>query len=72
MIAAIKHDFNVELISNSGDSCLFAALRKGGNSKISSIYGPWQSHIMGAWHFVSFKIFASVAASVSMVAGLAM
>jgi hypothetical protein len=52
MIQMTKADFDVELLATSGEAALFGALRKGGNQHISTPNGPWQSHVMGGWHFV--------------------
>ncbi len=52
IFARTKADFNAELVCTSGDAALFAALRKGGNKRVSTPNGPWQSHVMGVWHFV--------------------
>jgi hypothetical protein len=53
MIAMTKIDFDVDLISTCGESALFAALRKGGTERVSTANGPWQTHVMGVWHFVA-------------------
>lgn len=48
-----KVEFDVDVIAASGESALFAALRKGGTERISTHNGPWQTHVMGVWHFVA-------------------
>ena len=48
-----KTDFDVDLIGTCGESALFGALRKGGSERVSTANGPWQSHVMGVWHFVA-------------------
>jgi hypothetical protein len=53
MTSMTKVDFDVDLISTCGKSALFAALRKGGTERASSNNGPWQTHVMGVWHFVA-------------------
>ena len=52
MIQMTKADFDVELLATSGNSALFGALRKGGTRRIPTPHGPWNSHVMGVWHFV--------------------
>lgn len=53
MISTTKIDFDVDVIATSGESALFAALRKGGTERISTHNGPRQTHVMGVWHFVA-------------------
>jgi len=53
MIACTKMDFDVDLIATSGKSALFGELRKGGTELISTDNGPFQSHVMGVWHFLA-------------------
>jgi hypothetical protein len=53
LISMTKADFNVDLISNYDESALFGALRKGGSERLSTSNGPWQTHVMGVWHFVA-------------------
>lgn len=53
MIPIIKNDFDVELIGTCGESALFAALRKGGNERVSTANGLWQNYTMGVWHVVA-------------------
>ena len=53
MISMTKIDFDVDLISTCRESALFAALRKGGTERVSTANGPWQTHVMGVWHFVA-------------------
>ena len=53
MIPMIENDFDVELIGTCGESALFGALRKGGTERISTSNGPWQTNVMGVWHFVA-------------------
>jgi hypothetical protein len=53
MIQMTRADFDVELLATSGNSALFGALRKGGTQRIPSPHGPWNSHVMGVWHFVA-------------------
>jgi hypothetical protein len=53
MISMTKIDFDVDLISTCGESALFAALRKGGSERVSTANGPWETHVMGVWHFVA-------------------
>ena len=53
MISQTKIDFDVDLIGTCGESALFGALRKGGSERVSTANGPWQTHVMGVWHFVA-------------------
>lgn len=53
MISMTKIDFDVDLIGTCGESALFGALRKGGSERVSTANGPWQTHVMGVWHFVA-------------------
>lgn len=48
-----KADFDVDLIGTCDESALFGALRKGGSERVSTSNGPWQTHVMGVWHFVA-------------------
>lgn len=52
MISITKADFDVELVSTSAQSALFAALRRGGTECITTSRGDWETHVMGVWHFV--------------------
>ena len=53
LISMTKAEFNVDLISKYDESALFGALRKGGSERVSTANGPWQTHVMGVWHFVA-------------------
>ena len=53
LISMTKAEFNVDLISKYDESALFGALRKGGTQRVSAANGPWQTHVMGVWHFVA-------------------
>ena len=53
MISRTKIDFDVDLISICGSSALFGALRTGGTELVTTANGPWQTHVMGVWHFVA-------------------
>lgn len=53
MISMTKNDFDVDLIGTCGESAFFGALRKGGTERVSTANGPWQTHVMGVWHFVA-------------------
>ena len=53
MISMTKADFDVDLIGTCGTSALFGALREGGTERVSTANGPWQTHVMGVWHFVA-------------------
>jgi hypothetical protein len=53
MISQTKIDFDVDLIGTCGESALFGALRKGGSERVSTANGPWETHVMGVWHFVA-------------------
>ena len=53
MISQTKLDFDVELLATDDESALFADLRKGGAKRVSTAHGPWQTHVMGVWHFVA-------------------
>ena len=53
MISMTKNDFDVDLIGTCGESAIFGALRKGGSERVSTANDPWQTHVMGVWHFVA-------------------
>ena len=53
MISQTIIDFDVDLIGTCGESALFGALRKGGSERVSTANGPWQTQVMGVWHFVA-------------------